>query len=189
MKKIIIAKDLTHLERLVKKEVGDNGYECSLNHIDVSQVTDMSALFADKKFNGDISKWDTSNVTRMTNMFIGAAFNGDISKWNVSKVKEMGSMFNESKFNGDLSEWDVSNVVNMYAIFASSDFCGDLTNWKPYALKNMRMTYLEQLPNAPYWVNFEDDVLRVNAINSYWLKKELDKDLINNNIEVKKIKL
>ena len=56
------------------------GFDCSkgphgpIGSWDVSGVTDMSPLFADKswklfsgadKFNGDLSKWDVSRVTNM----------------------------------------------------------------------------------------------------------------------------
>jgi surface protein len=55
------------------------GFNCDLNWIDTSKITNMEFLFKDSEFNGDISMWDVSNVTDMTSMFERSAFNGDIS--------------------------------------------------------------------------------------------------------------
>ena len=98
------------LKDIVKQKIESEGNECNLNDIDTSNITDMSYLFEDSEFNGDISKWNMSNVTNMQYMFRFSEFNGDISNWNVSNVTNMASMFYESVFNSDISNWDVSNV-------------------------------------------------------------------------------
>ena len=56
----------------------------------VSQITDMSALFYHKKeFNDDISNWDVSNVTNMASMFARArSFNQPIGDLDVSNVTD-----------------------------------------------------------------------------------------------------
>ena len=77
-------KSKEELEEIIKSEIDKNGNECSLNHINVSKITDMADLFFGSKFNGDISDWDVSNVTDMDSMFYNSKFNGDISNWNVS---------------------------------------------------------------------------------------------------------
>ena len=87
-------KTKEELQDIIEQRIKEEGNECDLNDIDVSEITDMSYLFImQSNFNGDISQWDVSNVTDMQNMFAWCAFNGDISNWDVSNVKNMYSMF------------------------------------------------------------------------------------------------
>ena len=79
-------KDKERTKKIIKDRISKEWPNCDVNDIDVSQITDMSKLFYESKFNEDISKWNTS------------------------KVKNMASMFSESDFNADISNWDVSNV-------------------------------------------------------------------------------
>ncbi len=92
----------------------------NINKWDVSNVTNMSSMFASAKaFNQPLDKWDVSHVTDMSFMFDGTkAFNQPLNKWDVSHVTNMTEMFENSKaFNQPLNKWDVSNVTNMEGMF------------------------------------------------------------------------
>ena len=77
---MIVVNSKSELKELINKRIEEQGPNCDLNDIDVSNITDMSELFRDSKFNGDISQWDVSNVKDMYSMFSNSRFNGDISK-------------------------------------------------------------------------------------------------------------
>ena len=92
-------KTKKELIQVIKDTIEKEGYDCDLNFIDTSKITDMAELFyvdVLNKFNEDISNWDVSNVKAMTSMFRDSKFKKDISKWNVSNVEEMNNMFNGS---------------------------------------------------------------------------------------------
>ena len=80
-----------------------------------------------KKY-GIPNNWDVSNVTDMSNLFENTKFNYNISSWDVSNVTNMKCMFKESSFNGDISSWDISNVTNMDEMF---DNCPIIEKHKP----------------------------------------------------------
>ena len=52
----LFPKTKDELKRIIADEILKNGNKCSLNHIDVSKITDMSSLFFNSSFNGDISQ-------------------------------------------------------------------------------------------------------------------------------------
>ena len=134
-------KTKEELVEIIKSEVEKNGWECDLNHIDVSQITDMSYLFSSHKvsgfglsdFNGDISDWDVSKLENMRGMFLGAyLFNQHIMDWDVSNVTNMSGMFQHAtKFNQPISNWNVSCVEFMHNMFSfAKSFNQDLSKWK-----------------------------------------------------------
>ena len=86
-------KDKEELKELIKERISKEGSDCDLNDIDTSKITDMSYLFYDSNFNGDISKWNVSNVKTMENMFAYSKFNQDISKWKINVDCDTKRMF------------------------------------------------------------------------------------------------
>ena len=98
-------KSKEELKQMIEAEISKNEYQCSLNHIDVSRITDMSRLFYNSNFNGDISGWDVSSVEDMHCMFGQSKFNGDISSWDVSHVKNMRYMFKDSVLEKNPPKW------------------------------------------------------------------------------------
>jgi len=141
----IKATDKT-IHQIVKAELDRLGHDADLNHIDVSEVTNMNSLFgylchnlSYDNINPDISKWDVSNATDMDFMFYEAKmFNCDIANWAVSKVKNMGAMFCYCEnFNQDISQWDVRNVKNMIGMFEGCiNFNQDLSRWDVNKVEN-----------------------------------------------------
>ena len=126
-KHTIVATNET-IKQIVKDELDRLGHDADLNHIDVSQVTNMNGLFScaiedlGRKYadlNPDISKWVVSDVNDMSYMFYNCTnFNCDISSWDVSGVENMLAMFNGCEsFNKDISGWKVNDVKYYNLIF------------------------------------------------------------------------
>ena len=131
-------KNKTQLKQLINYAFKHNIYD--LNFIDTSEITDMSLLFTNCKYDFDISDWDVSNVINMgytfykCNVFTGKG----LENWDVSKVKNMNYMFYNCKnFNCDLSDWDISNMTRWKNIFCGCDKI-TIPNWykKLYIVKN-----------------------------------------------------
>ena len=98
-------KTKNELKEIIVIRTEKEGNECDLNDIDVSEITDMSYLFYESEFNGDISEWNVSKVTSMYSMFLTSKFNQDISSWDVSNVKNMKNIFYNSPSQGKEKEW------------------------------------------------------------------------------------
>ena len=90
---------------IINQRIEEYGPKCDLNDIDVSRVKDMSNLFENSEFDGDISRWDVSRVVDMRYMFWNSKFDGDISKWDTSNVRDISYMFYNSPLSGKEPSW------------------------------------------------------------------------------------
>ena len=107
----------------------------------ISAVTDFSKMLsgtADIEY--DITGWDVSNITNMSEMFAYSQFNQDISSWKVNKVVSMQGMFaGATKFNQNIGDWDVSNVADMSYMFSgATSFNQDIGSWNVAKVTNMK---------------------------------------------------
>ena len=87
-------KNHEELKNVVYQLIRARGNNADLNDIDVSEITDMSYLFCNSHFDGDISRWDVSNVKNMKGMF-------NTSKFNAGRL-----VMTESSFISSLSQKD-----------------------------------------------------------------------------------
>ena len=164
------------LNPLVRNYIKIFGYDCDLNWIDTSNVTDMSYLFDEiRSFTGNVSEWNVSNVTNMGNMFGSTNFNGNLSKWDVSNVTDMDSMFEFSLFNGDISNWNVSNVTDMSYMFMESQFNGDISKWDVSNVEVMTCMF--------YKSQFNRDISKWDVSNVINMKRMFYKSPFSGNLD------
>lgn len=87
-----------------------------LRKLDVSDITNMSALFAFTNLpNIDLSAWNTGRVRTMEGMFYKSTFNNDtICEWDVSSCKDFKNMFLFCPFNQSLKKWTPAFVEKTF---------------------------------------------------------------------------
>lgn len=117
----------------------------SENNIFTGQVVDMSYLFRNTDFNGDIGYWDLWSAKTIKGMFYKAlSFNREIDSWDVSNVEDMKSMFGYSPFNQDIGSWDTSNVTSMrYMFFRTPSFNQGIGSWDVSSVIDMTSMFSE----------------------------------------------
>ena len=103
------------LQSIIEDELERQGPDADLNHIDTSEITDMSFLFCNTYIsvrNIKIDQWNTKNVTNMSCMFaFRTEFNCDLSSWNTANVKDMSNMFDLCCSLETLPEWYKGNQL------------------------------------------------------------------------------
>lgn len=112
-----------------------------LSNWDVSNVTNMSYMFAGQSQLtklGDLSHWNTSKVTNMSGMFFILSNLPDDAlqnlNWDTSQVTDMSYMFSRMNKQKDLSfvnNWNTSKVTDMSYMFFYDPALEklDLSNW------------------------------------------------------------
>ena len=151
---LTVAEDRAHLDRLIEFKMILDGLECDLNDINVSKVMDMSELFKDSPFNGDISKWVVPIECNLKDIFKNSEFekSGKIEAWfrHVSEEwirmskNSVGRLVAENRTHlerlieskmmlygseCDLNDIDVSKVMDLRGLFWNSPFNGDISKW------------------------------------------------------------
>ena len=152
--KPVVAISKSELKNLIIEQIQTYGTACDLNHIDVSNLHDMTGVFSTLPFNGDVSKWNVSRVISMESMFAHCPFDGDISQWDVANVTTMRGMFEGSYFAQDISQWNTSQVSDMSRMFKSSHFDGDLSGWNVSRVISMESMFADSAfkGNIASWV-------------------------------------
>ena len=102
---------------------------------DVSEVTDMTALFAFTDLpNADLGSWDVKKVLSMEGMFYKSTFNSpSIKKWYPSSCDNFDRMFQNGNFSHDLtSSWENrTKEIEVPEFDNTGKFIGNKTINKP----------------------------------------------------------
>ena len=95
-----------------------------LSELDVSNVEDFTSAFEGTTYfrnTNALKNWNPSSAKNMTRMFYESAFNGEITDWNVSSVTDMTEMFARSNFNQPLN-WNSSNVISFEGFLEQTSY-------------------------------------------------------------------
>ena len=137
---------------VVHEEIKKNGYDCSLNHIDVSLVTSFNGLFSGCAFPygcfPDISTWNTRSLKHMRNTFYKSSISCDLSMWDTSNVVDMSYAFAFANVKGlGISNWDTKKLCYAEGMFKGSNFCEDISGWDLSSIKNKRHMFDDNYPS------------------------------------------
>ncbi len=133
------------IRKIVKDELKRLGMGADLNHIDVSECSELKEIFHNltsdgESFHGDVSKWNVENVTDMYYLFAYCYdFNCDLSGWDVHNVRNMRNLFyNCVRFEGKgLENWKTDSLEIAGSIFCGCDeFNGNVENWNTEKMTN-----------------------------------------------------
>ena len=103
-------------DMIEEEHTNEMSHRSILRKLDVSDITNMSALFAFTNLpNIDLKAWNTGRVKTMEGMFYKSTFNNDtICEWDVSNCKDFKNMFLFCPFNQSLKKWTPAFVEKTF---------------------------------------------------------------------------
>jgi len=166
----IVATDVPDLENVNNMELAFSSFDFEINRRgikfsssisdwDVSNVTNMRALFEGSQIDKPLNNWDVSNVTNMREMFADTLYNQPLDNWDVSNVTNMSGMFLSSAFNQPIDNWNVGNVTSFLSFVANTDLIFDapgvtgfnqpLNSWDVSGATDMEFMFGQSVFNQP----------------------------------------
>ena len=167
------------LKSIIRERYNNNKLFVDLTDIDVSELDDLSGVFAflNKVEVIDISGWDTSNVIYMHHMFSQCKNLKNIigiENLDVSKLEKANFMFFCCK---NLVELDLTNWNPISLEYASYMFYGcsnlkiikNIENWQLQSIKNVRQMFYNCVKlnvDLSNWdlTNIKDDFKKNNIV-------------------------
>jgi surface protein len=183
-------KNKEELVSIIEETINEKGFECDLNFIDTSLITDMSYLFSycienkvaidcDCEYDTGGGNYEYGVVSTIQSGYDLNNFNGDISEWDVSNVINMSGLFYKSQFDGDISKWKTSKVEHMSWMFGESEFNQDISNWNVSHVTNMNLMFCRS--------KFNGNISKWDVSNVEDMSLMFYESYFNNNIDKWKV--
>ena len=141
---------LTQLEEIIAQEIAENSVSCDLNHLDVSEMQDLSDAFK------------------------GSLFQGNVSSWQVNMIFDMRGLFADSSFAGDLSNWDINPYIHVKGMLPK-DFKGILPTFLKLPVKQRTLIYKDMFNDdagfSKYLAKCTLSFWRIPTYHLYGLRK------------------
>lgn len=157
MPKAIIEVHHRHVLRdLIEKEIAENGPACDLNHLDVSEMVDISNTFEGTGFAGDVSSWQVGQVIDLRRVFADCPYSGDLSQWDTNPRGHTDGMLAPS-FKGTLPLLEDEPAQERTAAYITM-FDG-LDNYERYLAEKpfgpLHAAFIVDVEKTPSWLNPE----------------------------------
>ena len=152
--------------------------ECDLNHLDISEMQDISNTFEGTAFVGDVSTWQVGSMRDMRHLFADCPFSGDLSKWDVNPRIHLDGMLSPT-FRGILpllaNEPQEERTAVYITMFGGVDNYDQYLAAQPFG--KLHAAYLIDTERSPPWLTL-DELNRINEVRSLGLGLGLTYDAL-----------